>query len=105
VELNPHGLYRVDGSDVYLDLPVTPWEAALGASIKSPTPSGSVDLRIPANSNQGSKLRLKAKGIPGKTPGDMYVVLKVVLPPASEASRKLYEQMKEQMAFNPRANM
>jgi curved DNA-binding protein len=105
VELNPHGLYRVDGSDVYLDLPVAPWEAALGATIKSPTPSGSVDLRIPANSNQGSKLRLKAKGIPGKTPGDMYVVLKVVLPPASEASRKLYEQMKEQMAFNPRANM
>jgi curved DNA-binding protein len=105
VELNPHGLYRVDGSDVYLDLPVAPWEAALGATIKAPTPSGSVDLRIPASSNQGSKLRLKGKGIPGKTPGDMYVVLKVVLPPADEKSRALYEEMKEQMAFNPRASM
>ena len=105
MELNPHGLYRVDGSDVYLDLPVAPWEAALGATIKAPTPSGSVDLRIPASSNQGSKLRLKGKGIPGKTPGDMYVVLKVVLPPADEKSRALYEEMKEQMAFNPRASM
>ncbi|TFH50475.1 MAG: J domain-containing protein [Lysobacterales bacterium] len=105
VELNPHGLYRVDGRDVYLDLPVTPWEAALGATIKSPTPSGSVDLRIPANSNQGSRLRLKGKGIPGKLPGDMYVVLKVVLPPSDKNSPALYEKMKEQMAFNPRAEM
>jgi len=105
VELNPHGLYRVDGRDVYLDLPVAPWEAALGATIKSPTPSGSVDLRIPPNSNQGSRLRLKGKGIPGKEPGDMYVVLKIVLPPSKEDSRTLYQEMKEKMAFNPRANM
>ena len=90
---------------MYLDLPVTPWEAALGATIKSPTPSGPVDLRIPANSNQGSKLRLKGKGIPGKEPGDMFVVLKVTLPASNENSRALYEQMQEQMAFNPRANM
>ena len=105
VELNPHGLYRVDGRDVYLDLPVAPWEAALGATIKAPTPDGSVDLRVPANSNQGSKLRLKGKGIPGKQPGDMYVVLKVVLPPSNDKTRPLYEKMKEQMAFNPRAGM
>lgn len=105
VELNPHGLYRVDGRDVYLDLPVAPWEAALGATIKSPTPSGSVDLRIPPNSNQGTRLRLKGKGIPGKEPGDMYVVLRIVLPPSGEGSRELYEEMKEQMAFNPRAKM
>jgi curved DNA-binding protein len=105
VELNPHGLYRVDGRDVYLDLPVAPWEAALGATIQSPTPSGSVDLRIPPDSNQGSRLRLKGKGIPGKEPGDMYVVLKIVLPPAKEDTRTLYQEMKEKMAFNPRANM
>jgi len=105
VELNPHGLYRVDERDVYVDLPVAPWEAALGATIKAPTPSGPVDLRIPANSNQGSKLRLKGKGIPGKRPGDMFVVLKVILPPATDDSRALYEQMEEQMAFDPRANM
>ncbi len=105
VELNPHGLYRVDGRDVYLDLPVAPWEAALGATITLPTPSGSVDLRIPANSNQGSKLRLKGKGIPGKQPGDLYVVLKVVLPPANDKSKALYEEMKGKMDFNPRAKM
>jgi curved DNA-binding protein len=105
IALNPHGLYRVDERDVYLDLPVAPWEAALGATVKSPTPSGPVDLRIPANSNQGSKLRLKGKGIPGKQPGDMFVVLKVTLPPSDEDSRALYEQMQAQMAFNPRANM
>jgi len=105
VELNPHGMYRVDERDVYLDLPVAPWEAALGATIKAPTPSGPVDLRIPPNSNQGSKLRLKGKGIPGKNPGDMYVVLKVTLPPSNDASRGVYEEMEKKMAFNPRADM
>ena len=105
VELNPHGMYRVDGRDVYLDLPVAPWEAALGATVKVPTPAGPVDLRIPANSNQGSRLRLKGKGIPGKTPGDMYVVLKVVLPPVNDAARGIYEDMKERMAFDPRARL
>jgi curved DNA-binding protein len=105
VELNPHGLYRVDGRDVYLDLPVAPWEAALGATVKSPTPSGVVDLRIPPNSNQGSKLRLKGKGIPGKEPGDMYVVLKITLPPSNDDSGTLYKEMEDKMAFNPRANM
>ncbi len=105
VELNPHGMYRVDGSDVYLDLPVAPWEAALGATVKVPTPSGRVDLRIPPNSNQGARLRLKGRGIPGKKPGDMFVVLKVVLPPVNDASRELYEKMKEQTKFNPRAGM
>jgi curved DNA-binding protein len=105
VELNPHGLYRVDGRDVYLDLPVAPWEAALGATVKSPTPSGVVDLRIPPNSNQGSKLRLKGKGIPGKEPGDMYVVLNITLPPSNDDSATLYQEMEDKMAFNPRANM
>ena len=105
IALNPHGLYRVDGCDVYLDLPVAPWEAALGAKVKSPTPSGPVDLRIPPNSNQGSKLRLKGKGIPGKKAGDMYVMLKVTLPPTTDDTRALYEKMKAQTAFNPRADM
>jgi curved DNA-binding protein len=105
VELNAHGLYRVDGRDVYLDLPVAPWEAALGATVKSPTPSGIVDLRIPPNSNHGSKLRLKGKGIPGKEPGDMYVVLKITLPPSNDDSRAIYKEMEEKMAFDPRANM
>lgn len=105
VELNPHGTYRVDGRDVYLELPVAPWEAALGANVKVPTPSGPVDLRIPPNSNQGSKLRLKGKGIPGREAGNMYVTLKVMLPPSGDDSRALYEQMREQMAFDPRASL
>jgi len=106
VEFRDHPLYRVDGADIYLDLPVAPWEATLGASIKVPTPSGPVDLKIPADSNQGRKLRLSGRGLSGKKSGDMYVVLQVSLPPAdSDVARKLYEQMQDQLGFNPRAAM
>jgi curved DNA-binding protein len=104
VEFHDHPLYRVDGADIYLDLPVAPWEAALGATLKAPTPSGAVDLKIPANSNQGRKLRLKGRGLPGKEAGDMYVVLEVTLPPAdSDAAKELYKQMEDQLGFDPRA--
>lgn len=104
VEFSPHPLYRVDGADIYLDLPVTPWEAALGAKVKAPTPGGMVDLRIPGNSSQGNKLRLKGRGLPAKQPGDFFVVITIALPPADSAKAKaLYEAMAEQMAFNPRA--
>jgi curved DNA-binding protein len=106
VDFRDHPLYRVDGADIYLDLPVAPWEAALGANIKVPTPSGSIDLKIPANSKQGGKLRLKGRGLTGKRPGDMYVVLQVTFPPAnSDAARTLYRQMQDQLGFNPRATM
>ncbi len=78
----------------------------LGATVKVPTPSGVVDLKIPADSNQGRKLRLKGRGIPGKEPGDFYVLLQVTLPPAdSDAAKTLYSQMKDQLGFNPRATM
>ncbi|MCB1621576.1 MAG: DnaJ domain-containing protein [Thiothrix sp.] len=106
VALNVHSLYRVDGVDVYLNLPVAPWEAALGASVPVPTPAGAVTLNIPANSGQGRKLRLKGRGLPAKTPGDLYVVLQVVLPPAdTEAATALYQQMRDQLGFDPRANL
>jgi curved DNA-binding protein len=106
VEFRPHSLYHVDGADLYLDLPVAPWEAALGASIQTSTPSGNVGLKIPPNSNQGRKLRLKGRGLPGKEPGDMYVVLQVRLPPAdSDAAKGVYKKMKEELAFNPRGKM
>ena len=106
IGFHTHDLYRVDDRDVYLELPVTPWEAALGASIKLPTPAGQVNLNIPKGSQSGSKLRLKGRGIPAKTAGDMYVVLKVVLPEArNESARQLYEQMHSQLDFNPRANL
>jgi len=92
--------------DVYLNLPVAPWEAALGASVPVPTPAGAVTLNIPANSGQGRKLRLKGRGLPAKTPGDLYVVLQVVLPPAdTEAATALYQQMRDQLGFDPRANL
>jgi len=106
VEFNPRGHYRVDGADVLLDLPVTPWEAALGATVKVPTPAGPVDLKVPPNSQAGKKLRLKGRGIPARQPGDLYVVLQIVLPPADTAKqREAYEQMKQAFAFNPRAGM
>ncbi|MES1926664.1 DnaJ C-terminal domain-containing protein [Salinisphaera sp. T31B1] len=101
-----HPLYRLDGSDLIVDLPVAPWEAALGATVKTPTPAGPVDLKIPPNSNGGRRLRLKGRGMPGRTPGDLYAVLRIVLPPAdSDAARKLYQDMADTMAFNPRAAM
>ena len=106
VEFNPHSLYRVEGRDVYLDLPLAPWEAALGAKVKVPTPDGAVDLSIPPNSKAGRKLRLKGRGIPGKSPGDFYVVLQIALPPAdTEKARELYKKMQQELAFNPRAGL
>jgi curved DNA-binding protein len=107
VHLRPNQTYAVEGRDVTLTLPVAPWEAALGASVTTPTLAGPVELRIPAGSQSGSRLRLRGRGIPGKpAPGDQYVVLKVVLPPASTAeARALYEQMKRQLAFDPRADL
>src|ERR1700674_2078260 len=82
VDFLPHPLYRVDGRDLYLELPVAPWEAALGATVKSPTPTGTVDLKIAAGSHAGSKLRLKGRGFPSSPPGDFYVILQIALPPA-----------------------
>ena len=106
VEFNPRGHYRVEGADVYLDLPVAPWEAALGATIKVPTPSGAVDLKVPPNSQAGKKLRLKGRGIPAPQPGDLYVVLQIALPPAdTDGRRRAYERMKDDFEFNPRARL
>jgi curved DNA-binding protein len=106
VEFQPHPLYRIDGRDLYLDLPVAPWEAALGGSVKAPTPSGTVDLKIPAASHAGSKLRLKGRGIPASPAGDFYVVLQIALPPANDdKSKAAYAAMAAAMPFNPRANL
>ena len=92
--------------DVYLNLPVTPWEAALGASVKIPTPLGKLDLKIPSNSSGGRKLRLKGQGIPGAPPGDIYVTLQITLPVAdTDAAKKLYREMEQELAFNPRAHL
>jgi curved DNA-binding protein len=107
IEFAPHRLYRVEDRDVYLDVPVAPWEAALGASIRVPTPAGAVDLKVPAGSASGSKLRLKGRGVPASTPGDFYVVLQLVTPPASDgAAKQFYERMTAQFkSFDPRAKL
>lgn len=104
IEFKSHSFYRVEGRDVYLTLPIAPWEAALGESISAPTPNGKVELKIPPNSRSGSKMRLKGKGIPGNPAGDLYAVLQVILPPAdTDETKALYEEMKQKLAFNPRA--
>ena len=106
VDFAPHALYRVDGRDLYLDLPVAPWEAALGATVKTPTPGGAVDLKVPPGSHAGTKLRLKGRGIPAAAPGDFYVVLQIALPPASdEKAKAAYRAMAEAVSFNPRASL
>jgi curved DNA-binding protein len=104
IEFRPHKLYRVEERDVYLDVPVAPWEAALGAAVKVPTPSGTVEMKIPPGSTAGRKMRLKGRGLPGATPGDFYVVLQIAVPPADTAAAKaLYAKMAEDMkSFNPR---
>jgi curved DNA-binding protein len=99
--------YRVDKHDVYLDLPVAPWEAALGAEVQAPTPTGQVEVKIPAGSPTGRKLRLKGRGLPGITPGDFYLVLQIVVPAGdTDTAKSFYEGMAKQFkAFNPRAKL
>ncbi len=106
IEFRPHPFYHVEGKDVYLNLPVAPWEAALGTNIQVPTPTGTVDLKIPANSVAESKLRLKGRGIPARVPGDLYMVLKIILPPAdTEAAKSAYRDFEKALKFNPRASL
>ena len=103
---NKHPLYRISEADVYLDLPVTPWEAALGSKINIPTPEGIVDLKIPPNSKQGSKLRLAERGLPTKVLRDFFIVLQIVLPLATtDQAKEAYLQMQQALAFNPRESM
>jgi curved DNA-binding protein len=107
VHFKPHPRYRVEGRDVYATLPVAPWEAALGASVRAALPDGEVEVRIPEGSQTGRKLRLKGRGIPGSQPGaqsgDLYLVLEVILPPAKTAkARELYQAMARELAFDPR---
>ncbi len=106
VHFSPDPRYRVEGRDVYETVPVAPWEATLGASIEVPTPSGNVQVKVPAGSQAGRKLRLKGRGIPGNPPGDLYLVLEVVLPPAdTDKARQIYQTMARELAFNPRQKL
>jgi curved DNA-binding protein len=105
VKVRPHSLYSVSGKDVQMDLPLAPWEAALGARVKVPTLGGSVDLTVPAGAQSGQKLRLRGRGIPGSPAGDLFVIIKLMTPPAQTTSeREAYERMKRDFDFNPRAD-
>lgn len=104
VEFAPHPRWSVDGKDLYFTLRVAPWEAALGATVQVPTPEGPVEMKVPAESQTGRKLRLRGRGIPGSPPGDFYVTLNVVLPPANDdVTRAAYRRMAQDLAFDPRA--
>ena len=107
IDFHPNALYKVDGKDVYLDLPLAPWEAALGTSVNIPTPAGStLELTIPPNTKSGRKMRLKGKGIPSKEPGDFYVVPNIVLPEAqSDAQKAAYQELEKVFDFKPRSHL
>jgi curved DNA-binding protein len=105
ITIRDHARFRVDGRDVSLDVPVAPWEAALGASIQVPLPDGAVEMTIPPDSGGGRRLRLRGRGIPGNPPGDLYAVLKIALPPAdSERSKATWNTMRQAFEFDPRAD-
>ena len=106
VELAAHPYFRAEGRDIYLDLPITPWEAALGAKIKIPTLGGKVDLTIPAKARSGQKLRLKGRGLPGHPPGDQYAVLQIIVPEAdTREAKEFYRRMEQAMPMNPRSRL
>ncbi|MBU3613131.1 DnaJ C-terminal domain-containing protein [Polynucleobacter sp. MG-27-Goln-C1] len=107
IDFHPNPIYRVDGKDVYLDLPLAPWEAALGTTVNIPTPAGStLELKIPAGIATGRKMRLKEKGIPSKEAGDLYVVPNIVLPGAdTDAQKEAYQSLEKAFDFNPRTHL
>lgn len=95
--------FRLDGRDIYLVLPIAPWEAALGASVTVPTLGGEVALKIPPGSNSGKRMRLRGRGMPGTKQGDQFVTLEIHTPPAqTDAQRKLYEEMAKAFDYDPR---
>jgi curved DNA-binding protein len=107
IALHPHALYRVSGHDLYLDLPLTPWEAALGAVVEVPTLSGSVHLKVPPGTHAGQKLRLARRGLPKprEGEGDLYAIAQIVVPTVlSEREQALFKELADASNFNPRGH-
>jgi curved DNA-binding protein len=105
IVLEPHPLFRVSGHDLDLEVPLAPWEAALGAQVEIPTLEARVTMKVPAGSQTGQKLRLAGKGLPkpGGGAGDLYAVLTIVVPPTpTEPEKKLYEALRDASRFDPR---
>ena len=104
VRLRSHPLFVLSGRDVQVDLPLAPWEAALGAKVAVPTLGGTVELTIPAGAQTGQKLRLRGRGFPGTPAGDQFVNIKLMTPAAdTPAAKEAYERMRREFDFNPRA--
>jgi curved DNA-binding protein len=106
VRVKPHPRFRVDDRDLYVDLPITPWEAALGATVEAPTLTGTARVKVPPGSSSGRKLRLRGQGMPGPRGGhgDLYAVLKIEVPKKlTDEERELFERLAEVSKFNPRA--
>jgi curved DNA-binding protein len=105
VRILPHPRYRLEGRDLYIDLPVTPWEAALGATVPVDTPGGEAKVRMPPGTSSGRRLRLRGRGMPnprGK-PGDLYAVVMIMVPPRlSQRERELFEELASVSTFDPR---
>jgi curved DNA-binding protein len=103
VRIRAHHLYSLDGKDVHVELPLAPWEAALGAKVAMPTLAGTVELTVPAGAQSGQKLRLRGRGFPGTPPGDQFVAVRIVVPPADSATAKAaYERLKRELPFDAR---
>jgi curved DNA-binding protein len=103
ISVRAHPQFQLEGRDVTATLPVAPWEAALGETVSVPTLGGPVEMKLPAGARAGQRLRLRGRGLPGNPPGDQFVVLRIVLPPDSPRARELFEQMKRDIPFDPRA--
>jgi curved DNA-binding protein len=106
IMVEPHPLYRVSGRDIYIDLPLAPWEAVLGTSVHLPTPAGAVSLKVPPGTRAGQQLRLAGRGLsrPGAPAGNLYAIVQIVVPSVvDERERALFRQLAETSTFNPRA--
>jgi curved DNA-binding protein len=108
IDVQEHPLYRVTGQDIYVDLPLAPWEAVLGTSVSLPTPAGKVSLKVPAGTRSGQQLRLGGRGLArgSGTPGHLFAIVRIEVPTVvDDAQRELYRKLAEQSTFNPRAHM
>ena len=107
ITLRPHPVYRVDGHDLYLDLPLAPWEAALGAKVEVPTLAGQVHLKIAPGTSSGQQLRLGKRGLPkpGGGEGDLFAIVKIVTPATlTEREQALFEELAKSTTFHPRSH-
>ena len=107
IAVTPHRLFRADGRDLFVDLPLAPWEAVLGASIALPTPAGTVNLKVPPGTRAGQQLRLAGRGLarPDGTAGNLFAIVQIAVPTVTDdAQRALYRQLAETSNFNPRAH-